>query len=393
MKKVTIWTSGKIYFLLFLFLFSGPIFALNDDSEMRESYRKQMEERDYDVAKAVIRAVEFDNTKELRPDVPLEADIRYQHLQIEILTGKHKGETLSIRHTIELIMPGNYIFKENDKVLIRLTENAHGEIDTLRIEERVRDWAIYLIVVLFMAIMVLIGKKQGVKSLISLIATIVLIFFVYIPMTLKGFSPILLSILISTVAISLTLFIISGFHKKTWVAILGTVSGVVVAGLLAIIFGEIGQLTGLSSETAISLAYIPQYRWLNYKGILFGTIIIGSIGAIMDVALSIASSMWEIWELNPQIETKKLIGSGMNIGRDIMGSMSNTLILAYAGTSIHLIILFMVYNITFTEIMNYDSVSSEILRAMAGSIGLMFTIPATVWISAFAYLKRKMRKA
>ncbi|MDO4764596.1 MAG: YibE/F family protein, partial [Eubacteriales bacterium] len=124
---------------------------------------------------------------------------------------------------------------------------------------------------------------------------------------------------------------------------------------------------------------------------LFGTIIIGSIGAIMDVALSIASSMWEIWEINPEISAKKIIQSGMNIGRDIMGSMSNTLILAYVGTSIHLIILFMVYNITLVEILNYDSVSSEVLRAMAGSIGLMFTIPATVWISAAFYLKKKSK--
>lgn len=169
------------------------------------------------------------------------------------------------------------------------------------------------------------------------------------------------------------------------VAILGTMSGVLIAGLLAVIFGEIGKLTGLAADTAISLAYIPHFRGLDYKGLLFGTIIIGSIGAVMDVALSIASSLWEIWELNPAIPPKQLIRSGMNIGRDIMGSMSNTLILAYVGTSVHLIILFMVYQISFTEIINYDSVSSEILRAMAGSIGLMFTIPATVWISAVLY--------
>lgn len=378
-----------IYICLLVLGFSLPAQAINDDSEMREVYQKQMEGRDYDVAKAIIKTIEFDDTREVRADVPMEADIRYQHLQIEILTGKHKGEVLTIRHTIEMIMPGNYIFKEKDKVLIRITENAEGQIDTLKIEERVRDYANYLIIGLFVLIILLIGQKQGMKALASLIATIVLIFFVYIPGTLKGFPPILLSILISIVAIALTLFIISGRHKKTWVAVMGTASGVVIAGILAIIFGEIGQVTGLGSETSISLAYIPQFRWLNYKGILFGTIIIGSIGAIMDVALSIASSMWEIWEINPQLPAKKLIQSGMTIGRDIMGSMSNTLILAYVGTSIHLIILFMVYNITFTEIMNYDSVSSEILRAMAGSIGLMFTIPATVWISALVYLKQK----
>lgn len=377
--------------LLFCALFSLSTFALNDDTDMRAQYDKQMEARDYDVAKAVILEIVKDDTQELRPDVPMEADIRYQHLEIEILTGKHKGEKLTIRHTIEMIMPGNYIFKVGDKLLMRITETESGEIDTIKIEERVRDYSVYVILLLFVAIMTLIGRKQGIKSLISLIATILLIFFVYIPLILKGYSPIILSVLVSAVAIALTLFIISGKHKKTVVAILGTISGVIVAGILAVIFGEWGQLTGLASETSISLAYIPHFRWLNYKGILFGTIIIGSIGAIMDVALSIASSMWEIWEINPEISAKKIIQSGMNIGRDIMGSMSNTLILAYVGTSIHLIILFMVYNITLVEILNYDSVSSEVLRAMAGSIGLMFTIPATVWISAAFYLKKKSK--
>lgn len=383
--------TGSLFVIL-LVLFSTSAFALNDDSDMRAQYDKQMEARDYDVAKAVILQIVKDDTQELRPNVPLEADIRYQHMEIEILDGKHKGQTLTIRHTIEYIMPGNYIFKAGEKILLRITETETGEIDTVKIEERVRDYSVYVIVLLFVAIMVLVGQKQGIKALVSLTATVLLVFLVYIPLILKGYSPLLLSVLISTVAITLTLLIISGIHKKTLVAIWGTVSGVVIAGLLAVIFGDWGKLTGLATETSISLAYIPHFRWLNYKGILFGTIIIGSIGAIMDVALSIASSMWEIWEINPEISTGKLMKSGMNIGRDIMGSMSNTLILAYVGTSIHLIILFMVYNITLVEIMNYDSVSSEILRAMAGSIGLMLTIPATVWLSAIFYKKLTIRK-
>lgn len=374
------------WLLLFLLgIFGISAAAKNDDTDLRRFYESEMQERDYTIAKAVVRAIEYDDTAEIRRDVPLEADIRYQHLVLEILTGEHRSEVLTVRHTIEMIMPGNYIFKVNDQVLIRLTENADGKIETVKIEERVRDTSIYIITALFAVMMLLIGRKQGLKALISLIIMVGLIFFVYIPMILKGFSPLLLSILISAAAITITLMLISGRHKKTMVAILGTMSGVLIAGLLAVIFGEIGKLTGLAADTAISLAYIPHFRGLDYKGLLFGTIIIGSIGAVMDVALSIASSLWEIWELNPAIPPKQLIRSGMNIGRDIMGSMSNTLILAYVGTSVHLIILFMVYQISFTEIINYDSVSSEILRAMAGSIGLMFTIPATVWISAVLY--------
>ncbi len=373
-----------LLFLLGIFGGSAAV-AQNDDTDLRAFYESEMQEKDYKIAKAIVRGIEYDDTAEIRSDIPVEADIRYQHLILEILTGEHRSEMLTVRHTIEMIMPGNYIFKVNDQVLIRLTENTEREIETVKIEERVRDTSIYVITALFAVMMLLIGRKQGLKALLSLIIMVSLIFFAYIPMILKGFSPILLSVGISALAITVTLVIISGRHKKTAAAILGTISGVLIAGLLAVIFGEAGRLTGLSADTAISLAYIPHFRGLDYKGLLFGTIIIGSIGAIMDVSLSIASSLWEIWELNPAIPARQLIRSGMNIGRDIMGSMSNTLILAYVGTSLHLIILFMVYQISFTEIINYDSVSSEILRAMAGSIGLMLTIPATVWIAAALY--------
>lgn len=387
LKVVLVWIVG-------IGIFSSDVLAqgLSNDTEMKEYFESKMQEKDYDIAKAVILEIVKDDTAEVRPDIAMEADIRYQHLVLQILTGKHKGETLTVRHAIEMIMPGNYIFKQNDKVLIRITEDTEGQFETIRIEERVREFPNYIIIILFVAIMTILGRGQGLKALLSLIVTIGLIFFVYIPLILRGYWAIGLSIVISAVAIAITLFIISGKHKKTGVAILGTISGVVVAGILAIVFGSMGKLTGLAGESAISLAYIPQFRWLNYQGILFGTIIIGSIGAIMDVALSIASSMWEIWELNPNIDAKTLMKSGMNIGRDIMGSMSNTLILAYVGTSLHLIILFMVYNISLSEIMNYDSVSSEILRAMAGSIGLMFTIPATVWFAAMVYLRQRKKK-
>lgn len=377
--------------IMIVFFFLFPFFiteASTKDAEMREYYEQSMD-RDYEIAKIVVKEVEYDDTDEIRENVPLEADIRYQHLKVEILDGRHKSQEMSIRHTVELIMPGNYIFKVGDKMIIRYTEDENGEIQTVRIEERLRSNYVIFIVMLFVIILLVIGGKNGLKSLISLIVMVSMIFFLYIPGILKGYDPILLSMGISSISIAIALVIISGFNKKSLVAILGTIGGVFIAGFLSMIFGNLAMLTGLDSENSMALAYIPHFRNLNYKGILFGTIIIGSIGAIMDVAISIASSMWEICELNNDIKRSQLIKSGMNIGRDIMGSMSNTLILAYISTSLHLVILFMIYKISFVEIINYDSVAAEILRAMAGSIGLIFTIPVTVVISAQLYKHHK----
>ena len=372
-----------------LFCLYSKIYAdeLSSDKDIREHYSKAMEDTDYIIFKAKVLEIEYDDTAEKR-NVSLEADIRYQHLKIEILDGSHKGETMTIRHTIERIMPGYYIFKAGDKLLIRATED-NGKIETVKIQEKVRDTQVYLIVGLFVALLIIIGGIKGVKTLVSLVIAVAMIFFGYIPLIIKGVNPILASLGISIPVVIITLIIISGKNIKTFVAIIGTSLGVIISGILAFIFGNFAHLTGLADDSSISLAYIPQFRNLDYKGILFGTILIGAIGAIMDVAISIASALYEINDLDKNISKKNMIISGMNIGKDMMGSMSNTLILAYVGTTLHLIILFIVYKIRFTEIINLDSIATEIIRAMAGSIGLIITIPVTVVIGTAIYKKKK----
>ncbi|MBP2025220.1 YibE/F family protein [Peptoniphilus stercorisuis] len=379
-----------LFNLLLLFMFIPAIVnadSLSSDTDLKKHYDSVINNSEYSVIKAKIIDIEYDDTKEKR-ETPLESDIRYQHLKIKILNGTHKEEELTIRHTIERIMPGSYIFKQGDKILLRITENK-GIIETIKIEEKVRDINIFLILLLFVILLLLFGKISGLKTLISLIFTIGTIILIYIPLILNGFSPILASILVSILSIVVTLLIISGNNKKTYVAIISTSIGVIFSGIIAILFGKFASLTGLSEDSAISLAYIPQYRNLNYQGILFGTILIGAIGAIMDVAISIASSLWEIKEINSNINKNEMIKSGFNIGRDILGSMSNTLILAYVGTTLHLIMLFIVYRVKFIEIINLDSIATEIIRAMAGSIGLIITIPITVLISTFVYIEKK----
>ena len=361
---------------------------LSSDKDMRRHYSQAMEDTDYIIFKAKVLEIEYDDTNEKR-NVSLEADIRYQHLKVEILDGNHKGEILTIRHTIERIMPGYYIFKPGDKLLIRATEESSGTLETVKIQEKVRDTQVYLIVGLFVVLLLIIGGFNGLKTLLSLIIAVAMIFFGYIPLIIRGVNPILASLGISIPVVIITLVIISGRNIKTLVAIIGTSLGVIISGILAFIFGNFAHLTGLADDSSISLAYIPQFRNLDYKGILFGTILIGAIGAIMDVAISIASALYEISTLDKNITGKNMIISGMNIGKDMMGSMSNTLILAYVGTTLHLIILFIVYKIRFIEIINLDSIATEIIRAMAGSIGLIITIPVTVVIGTAIYKNKQ----
>ncbi|MET3617273.1 putative membrane protein [Peptoniphilus olsenii] len=374
--------------VIFLSLLLMNVFANNlyNDSEMRAYYDNQMNHRDYLVLKAKVIEVQYDDTDELR-DVPLEADIRYQHLKIKILNGNYKNEELIIKHTIERIMPGNYIFKPGDRLLLRVTEK-NAKIDTVKIEEKVRDTQVIIITILFITLLILFGKLSGLKTLLSLVLTLGLIFGVYIPLILKRFNPLLTSVFISIISVVVALLIIMGKNLKTKVAIIGTICGIICSAILSVIFGKFTKLTGFTNESAISLFYIPHFRDMNFQGILYGTILIGAVGAIMDIATSISTSLYELKNINKDISKKELFKSGINIGKDILGSMSNTLILAYVGSTLHMIILFIVYKIQIIEIINLDEVASEIVRSVAGSIALLLTIPFTVIVGANLFSKK-----
>lgn len=360
-----------------------PVFAEvgtdSKDAGLREYYDTQLSLPKNQVVKARVIDIVYDDLAESRPDVPIESDFRYQHLKIEILTGKHKGEVYTVRNTIELAIPYRLIFRLHDKMVLQVDEDEEtGKITNLKIYERARDTKVYALIVIFAAALIIVGKKNGFKALITLGITVGLIFGIFLPCIIQGFNPILLALAVCSAATVITLFIISGNNKKTYTAIMGTIGGVIIAGLFAYSAGKILMLTGLGNEDAQLLAFIPQHRKIDYQGLLFAGIMIGALGAVMDVAMSISSAMWEIISVSPGISKKQLIQSGMNIGRDIIGSMSNTLILAYVSTSIPVLLLFILFSNGFTEIINLELLASEVLRAVAGSIGLICTIPITV---------------
>lgn len=387
---------------LLIVLFTGCTKDMNDPDNTKASqydnlaeyYEEDMAKAEYDVVKAKVVGIEKDDTDEVR-DIPIQQDIRYQYLKVRISNGPHKGEEYTVRNTVPMVNPYRLIFKEGESMLIYVYETEEGKVGNIHIYERVRDTAILWLVVAFLAFLALIGGLKGVKAVITLTFTVLMIAFVMLPLILRGWNPILISLAVVSVTTTVSLIIISGWNKKTRTAILGTVGGVLVAALIAGVVGQVANLTGLGDEQAQMLAYIPQNRHLDFKGILLAGIIVGALGAVMDVALSVASSMWEIEEHSPNISRNALMKSGMNIGKDIMGSMSNTLILAYVGGALQLLLLFIAYNISMAEIINMDMIASEVVRAVAGSFGLIATIPLTTWIGGTfgrRYCKEQKKK-
>jgi len=309
-----------------------------------------------------------------------------QHVKLKITSGKYKKEEFEIIN----ILSGNYAFdipvKVGDKVVV-VIEELEDNIQVSIVEYVRKDYIVYLCLV-FVVLIVLIGRMKGVKATITLAITMFAIVKILLPMILKGANPIPITILIAIGITIITMFIIGGFNSKSIAAIVGTTGGVLTAGLIAYWIGSKVRLTGLSSEEATMLLFIPQGIKFNFRSLLFSGIIMGSLGAVMDIGMSIASAMEEIYKANEDMTRKELFTSGMNVGKDVMGTMTNTLILAYTGSSIPLLLLFMAYETSMIKILNLDMVATEIIRSLAGSIGLILTIPITALVAS-TLMKRK----
>ena len=250
---------------------------------------------------------------------------------------------------------------------------------------------IWLLVILYSALIIVIGGMKGVKALVSLIITILAFFIFTIPQIFAGANAMLVTILTSIVVTIITLILISGFNKKTVAAIIGTTAGIIVAGVLAVVFGTQMKLSGIDEESYM-LTTADVNTVFDFKGIMFSGIIIGALGACMDVGMSLSSAMYELKKESPDISRARLFKAGMNIGKDMMGTMTNTLILAYVGSSTCCILLFMGFNFKMFEILNQEKIAEEILRSIAGSMGLVCTLPLTALVSSILFGSRSTSK-
>lgn len=305
-----------------------------------------------------------------------------QQVKIRFLSGEKKGEEIIVENSLSDNVAYNLIVEENDKVVVTVETYEDSEGEDIYISDHYRnDYIIYLVLG-FLLVVLLIGRGQGLRALVSLGLTMGSVVYILLPNILKGRNPMVWSIIISIGVTIVTILLITGLTKKSIAAIVGTSVGVLMAGLISYFIGMKIKLTGLSADDATMLMYIPQGIKFDFQQLLFAGIILGALGAVMDVGMSIASSIDEIYRANSDLTRKELFDAGMNVGRDIMGTMVNTLILAYTGTSIPLLLLFMAYDSSMMEIINLDTIATEIIRSLSGSIGLILTIPITAMISS-----------
>lgn len=359
-----------------------------EEWEKIEEQRIDAAEKDLQYKGKVLEVIS-DEKEELEGNYTL----RNQVLKVRVTNGPFKGDIIEVTNSIDSTSAYQLVGEEGQGIFFVAEIDREGNIENAYLAEIVRDNYLIVITALFFIILVFVGKLKGIRAAISLALTGAAVVFILIPLILKGYSPVLISVLVGIGVTLVTILIICGINRKSYSAIIGTSAGIIIGGILALILGSLSNLTGLSNDEAVMLMYIPQNIDFDFRGILFSGIILASLGAVMDVGVSISSSMFEVVKANPTIKKNDLISAGMNIGRDIIGTMSNTLILVYIGSSIPLILLFMAYKIPFVELINKDIIASEIIRALSGSIGLILAIPITVFISANFYSLSYVRSA
>ncbi|MBP7860577.1 YibE/F family protein [bacterium] len=303
-----------------------------------------------------------------------------QIVQVKVLDGILRGRTFEIKHEITDNPAFNIKVAPNQEVVLAISKQPNNQSE-VSIADYHRMPVIGWLIVVFLAFFLFFGRMQGVKALLGLIITVLLISGVLLPLSMRGVNPLLTAIGICLVSTASIVLLIGGFSKKSVAAISGTVGGVVVAGVTAQLVIWFAPLTGLSSEEAqilrgSVLVQSPEF----YSGLLAAGMLIGALGVIMDVGISIASSVSEISKSNDMLTFKELYQAGMNVGRDIMGAMTNTLILAYAGSALPLMLL--ATQIAPNKLVNLDLFATEVASALSGSLGLVVTIPITAFTAA-----------
>lgn len=326
--------------------------------------------------KGVVTAIIQDNLQ------PNGTRVGEQVVEVQMLTGVRKGQTL------ETTSSSGYLFGAGCTVGMHVVvlQSVAGDSTITSVYSQDRGWVIYLFAGLYLLALCLVGGKQGVKGALGLVFTFACIILVYLPLVYQGCSPFWVSVFVCIITTVVTLWLIGGPTRKTVVATGGTVAGVIISGLAATLFSMASGISGYNVSDIESLLTLWNVSGIQVGGLLFSGLLISSLGAVMDVAMSIASSIAEVRAQNPSLTRKELFWAGMHIGRDMMGTDSNTLILAFAGGSVSMLLLDYAYDLPYLQIINSNNIGIAIMQGLSGSFGIVLSVPVTVALAVLLYM-------
>jgi len=300
------------------------------------------------------------------------------------LSGRHKGQTLRCAQMVDnmygLALPQ---VKAGDAVLLDVVHTDGGAFQYTLLDF-VRTGPLILLGLLFSVLLLLLGRKKGANTLLSFALSLLAIFFVLVPALLAGRNTYAWSSLTCVYIVVTNLLIVQGPSKKTAAAGLGCLGGVLCSGLIMLTAHRPMHITGLMEEESIYLKAMG----IDIRAIAFCMIMVGSVGALMDVAMDIAAALHELRESNRAIGAKELLRSGINIGQDLIGTMANTLVLAYIGESMSFLLLMIYYSANAAHMLNREIISVAILQCLAGCLSVLAVVPLTSLICARLYTRK-----
>ena len=325
--------------------------------------------------KGIVKEVLKDN---LLPDGTREGE---QTVTVRMTTGVRKGEVIQMTSQSGFLfgapcVPGMHVI---------VVQSVAGDTTVSSVYARDRGSIIAIFAILYIIVLCLVGGKQGIKASAGLLITCFIIILIWVPIIYLGVSPIRSAVVVCAVTTALTFWCLGGISRKTICATLGTVSGVVIAAVVAEIYSYTTGISGWNVSNIETLMTISEANHIKVGGLLFAGILISALGAEMDVAMSISSAMQEVCVQNPTISRWELFRSGMRVGRDMMGTDSNTLILAFVGTEIGELVLDFTYDLSPLYIINSNNIGIAVMKGLSGSFGIVLSVPITVLIASVMF--------
>ena len=310
-----------------------------------------------------------------------------QNLIVRVKTGQYAGQQMMADNTVGPIY--GTPMAVGDRVTVGLSTYADGTVRCY-VYEYDRSPGLLLVLAAFLIVTVLVGGKVGIKSLLSLGLTVAALIFILLPLLLLGWPTIPTTFLISVLVTAATFVILGGVDKKTVCACLGTLAGIALATAFGLLAQSWLRIDGYRQEYAEALLQLRQTEesMIGITGLVTAGVIVSALGAVMDVAMSISSAIRELTRVNPDLTARDLMKSGMNIGRDMVGTMPNTLILAILGSGLTLVVYIYSLGLQPWQLLSSSYMSLEAISAVASSIGVMLAVPLTAAICAFTFGKK-----
>lgn len=309
-----------------------------------------------------------------------------QTVAAHITSGEWKGQTVTLSNS-NSYQQGAFC-QVGTKIVAVVQPGADGVLSG-SVYNYDRTGMVYALVALFLAGLVLVGGRKGIATIWALVFTFGCVVFLYVPLLYSGMNGILAGTLAAVVILAVSLYILNGWSRKTRCSIVGTTLGVTISGVLATALGTAGHLSGFHASDAESMVYIANASGLNVGTILYAGILVSCLGAVMDVSVSITAALEEVHAKAPNLPMQDLVRSGLTVGHDMIGTMSNTLILAYTGTATGTLLTLYAYEMPYIQMMSYNAIVIEILSGLCGTIGVILTVPIQTVITAFVITRKK----